>query len=98
MSTPTTPHMNELREHLMATLASLRDRENPMEPDRARAVAQVAGVLVDTARVEVDYIKATGQDRSGFLEEPAAAPALPGPNATPAAHNPFPVSVRNRAA
>jgi len=52
----------------MATLAGLRDRENPMEPDRARAVAQVASVLVDTARVEVDYIKATGQDSSGFLQ------------------------------
>lgn len=62
------PHISELREHLMATLAGLRDRENPMEPDRARAVAQVAGVLVDTARVEVDYIKATGQDTSGFLQ------------------------------
>lgn len=86
----TTPHINQLREHLLATLASLRDRENPMEPDRARAVAQVAGVLVDTAKVEVDYIKATGQDRAGFLEPPAATPALP------AAHNPFPVSARHR--
>lgn len=64
----TTPHINQLREHLMSTLASLRDRENPMEPDRARAVAQVAGVLVDTARVEVDYIKATGQDVSNFID------------------------------
>ena len=34
----TTPHINTLREHLMQTLASLRDRENPMEPDRARAI------------------------------------------------------------
>jgi hypothetical protein len=42
-----------------------------MEPDRARAVAQVASVLVDTAKVEVDYLKATGQERAGFLEEPA---------------------------
>ena len=64
----TSPHINTLREHLMSTLASLRDRENPMEPDRARAVAQVAGVLVDTARVEVDYIKATGQDVSNFID------------------------------
>lgn len=62
------PHISELREHLMATLAGLRNRENPMEPDRARAMAQVASVLVDTARVEVDYIKATGQDNSGFLQ------------------------------
>ena len=66
-----TPHINALREHLMATLADLRDRANPMEPDRARAVAQVAGVLIDTARVEVDYLKATGQDRSDFLEAPS---------------------------
>lgn len=62
------PHISELREYLTATLAGLRDRENPMEPDRVRAVAQAASVLVDTARVEVDYIKATGQDTSGFLQ------------------------------
>lgn len=66
-----TPHINQLREHLLATLADLRNRENPMEPDRARAVAQVASVLVDTAKVEVDYLRATGQERAGFLEEPA---------------------------
>jgi hypothetical protein len=66
----TAPHINQLREHLLATLADLRNRENPMEPDRARAVAQVASVLVDTAKVEVEYLKATGQDRAGFLEEP----------------------------
>lgn len=67
---PTAPHMNQLREHLLATLADLRNREKPMEPDRARAVAQVASVLVDTAKVEIDYLKVTNQDRSGFLEEP----------------------------
>lgn len=88
-----TPHINHLREHLMATLASLRDRENPMEPDRARALAQVASVLVDTAKVEVDYIRATGTDRSDFIE--SAPRALPPPNSTPQAHNPFPVSVRH---
>ena len=37
--------ITDLREHLMDTLASLRDRDNPMDVDRARAVAQVAGVL-----------------------------------------------------
>ncbi|MCS6499000.1 hypothetical protein NYD60_03125 [Burkholderia thailandensis] len=52
--------ITDMREHLMQTLAALRDRDNPMDVDRARAVAQVAGVLVDSAKVEVDYIKATG--------------------------------------
>ena len=61
-------HISALREHLMQTLESLRNRSNPMEPDRARAIATVAGVLVDTARVEVDYIRATGQDTSNFID------------------------------
>jgi hypothetical protein len=62
------PHINELRIELLATLRDLRDRTNPMEPDRARAVAQVASVLVDSARVEVEYIKITGQDTSNFID------------------------------
>lgn len=61
-------HISDLREQLMQTLESLRNRSNPMEPDRARAIATVAGVLVDTARVEVDYIRATGQDTSNFID------------------------------
>ena len=62
------PHINTLRTELLNTLADLRNREQPMEPDRARAIAQVASVLVDTARVEVDYLKATGQDNSDFID------------------------------
>ncbi len=61
-------HISELRTELLATLRDLRNRANPMEPDRARAVAQVAAVMVDTARVEVDYIKATGQETSNFID------------------------------
>ena len=87
----TNPHITDLRQHLMDTLASLRNRANPMEPDRARAIAQVAGVLVDTARVEVDYIKATGADRSDFLEAPAEDP--PAIAHKQGAHNPFPTTV-----
>jgi hypothetical protein len=92
-----TTSINELREHLMGTLASLRDRENPMEPDRARAVASVASVLVDTARVEVDYIKATGQEESSFLgSEKQDQPRLEQDG--PTAHNPFPRVVRHQLA
>jgi hypothetical protein len=64
-----TPHIQAVRQHLLDTLAELRRKDQPMEVDRARAVAQVAAVLVDTAKVEVDYIKATGQAQSTFLEE-----------------------------
>ena len=74
----TAPHINTLREHLLGTLADLRNRAHPMEPDRARAVAQVSAVLVDTARVEIDYLKVTGQDCSNFIDG-FKAPSLPPP-------------------
>jgi hypothetical protein len=85
----TTPHITEVRQSLLATLADLRNRESPMDVDRARAVAQVAGVLVDTARVEVEFLKATGGERSQFLESPQVVPAICN---TPTAHNPFPAN------
>lgn len=69
----TTPHIDKVRSMLLDTLADLRNRDQPMEVDRARAVAQVASVLVDTARVEVEYLKATGSDVSAFLAAPPDA-------------------------
>lgn len=91
----TSPHINELRQHLMDTLADLRNRTSPMEPDRARAVAQVASVLIDTAKVENEYLKMTGQDRSAFLEQPPGVPLIPVLSG-PSANNPFPTSVVHR--
>lgn len=41
-----------------------------MPVDRARAVAEVASVLVNTAKVEVEYIKATQRRRGAFFEAP----------------------------
>lgn len=88
-------HMDEVRAALMGTLNDLRDKTNPMEVDRARAIAQVATVLVDSARVENDYLKITNQDRSDFLEAVDAVPKIPQVDG-PAAHNPFPTVVRHR--
>lgn len=59
-------HIAELRAELMATLKDLRT--NKVNLDVAREVSRVASVLVDSARVEVDYLKATGQDTSNFLD------------------------------
>jgi hypothetical protein len=63
-------HIETVRKALIDTLADLRCKDNPMDIARARAVAEVATVLVDTARVENDYLKITGQDHSKFLELP----------------------------
>jgi hypothetical protein len=79
MSTPSPKDftITDMRTHLMETLAALRNREQPMEVDRARAIAQVAGVLVESARVEVQYIQAT----HSTVESPFIAPLNPSPDA-----------------
>lgn len=56
--------INDLRNHLFETLEALKDPEKPMELDRARAVADVARVIVESAKVEVDFLKVTGGTRS----------------------------------
>ena len=56
--------MDDLRNHLFETLEALKDEEKPMELERARAVAAVAKVLVESAKVEVDFLKVTGAIRS----------------------------------
>lgn len=91
------PHITQVRQSLLDTLADLRNRDNPMDVERARAVAQVASVLVDTAKAEIDYLKVTGADHSSFLDAPEILPqAARLPVKEPTAHNPFPVSARNR--
>ena len=67
--------MADLRAALMGTLDDLRNRETPMDVDRAKAVAQVASVLVETAKVEIDYLKVTGGNRSDFIEPEQELPA-----------------------
>ena len=59
--------MEILRQSLLDTLKDLRNRESPMDIERAKAVATVATVLVDTAKVENDYLRITGHDRSQFI-------------------------------
>ena len=92
----TSPHINQVRQSLLDTLADLRNREQPMDIERAKAVAQVASVLVDTAKVENEYLKITGQNRSNFIETPPDDVPRINAGAGPSAHNPFPTSVVHR--
>jgi hypothetical protein len=60
--------IDDLRNHLFAALEALRDDEKPMEIERAKAIADVARVIVDSAKVEVAFIEATGNEGSGFIK------------------------------
>lgn len=62
--------IEDLRNHLFATLEALQDPDNPMELERARAISDVAQTLINSAKVEVDFIKNTGASKgSGFIPD-----------------------------
>lgn len=60
--------IDDLRDHLFAALEGLADEEKPMDIARAQAIADVAKVIVESAKVEVSYLKVTGAiEGSGFI-------------------------------
>ena len=65
------PHISELRKELLATIREVRAGQ--MEPDRARAISAVAGELIDTARVEVEYMRLSGREHSQFIDQDPAS-------------------------
>jgi hypothetical protein len=74
-------NITDLRDVLFDTLAQLRDKANPMEIDRARAICEVSDRLIETAKVECKYIDLVGAaGPSEFLPQgadPKARPAEP---------------------
>lgn len=63
--------IEDLRNHLFATLEGLLDEETPMDIERAKAVADVAQVIVNSAKIEVDYLRVTGIEKgTGFISPP----------------------------
>lgn len=69
----------DLRNHLFEVIEGLKDKDHPMDIDRAEAIAGVAQVIINSAKVEVDYLKAVGGKGTDFIPSDSKAPALTGP-------------------
>lgn len=70
-------NITELREHLFETLRGLRNKEAPMEIERANAVSNIAKVIIDSAKVEVDFIRVTGEAGTDFIGESSSGAGRP---------------------
>lgn len=61
--------IEDLRNHMFATIEGLLDEKDPMDIDRARAIAEVGKVIVESAKAEVMYLKVTkSEDTSIFMQ------------------------------
>lgn len=74
--------IEDLRDHLFETIESLKDPEKPMELARAKMISDVAQTIINSAKVEVDAMRALGAQRlaTSFIpDEPRPRLPLPAP-------------------
>lgn len=72
--------IDDLRNHLFTTLEALQDEKKPMDLERAKAIALVAQTVINSAKVECDFLNIVGGKGSGFIPqetiEPSRVPRL----------------------
>lgn len=59
-------NINDLREGLFDTIALLK--EGKISVEQAKAVSELSQVVINSAKVEVDYIRANNGGETPFLE------------------------------
>ena len=71
--------IEDLRNHLFETLEMLKDGD--IDVERAKAVSGVAQTIINSAKVEIDYLRVTEQrSGTGFIpDESGRREALPEP-------------------
>lgn len=70
--------IEDLRNHLFETIEMLKDDDKPMDIARAKAVSDVAQTIINSAKVEIDWMEATGSGGSDFVSATPRLKALKG--------------------
>jgi hypothetical protein len=67
--------IDDLRNHLFAALEGLSDEENPMQIERAQAIATVAQTIINSATAETEFLKVTNREPSTcFIPQESSVP------------------------
>lgn len=66
-------HVSDLRRALMETIKGVKS--GAIKVEQAKAIAELSQVVVNSARVEVEFSKATGDKQSKFLGKKEELPA-----------------------
>jgi len=71
----TNDNISELRRRLFETIDGVR--AGTVNLDQARTISDLSQVIVNTAKVEVDYLRATGGGESTFIDTAVGIDNLP---------------------
>ena len=70
--------ITDLRNHLFETIEALKDPDKPMEVQRARAIYETAQTIIETGKLELQFIDLVGTDKnSQFFEQPKLVQPAP---------------------
>src|SRR2546430_207118 len=53
--------ITDLRNHLFETIEALKDPDNPMEVQRAKAIYETAQTIIESGKLEVQFIEVVGK-------------------------------------
>lgn len=67
-------NISDLREVLFETMNAVRN--GTLDVEKAKVISELGQVMVNTAKTEVDFVKATNQTKSDFIS-PEKMPDLP---------------------
>lgn len=67
--------LDDLRTALFDTLQGIKD--GSIDLDKARAINEVGKTLIESAKVEVDYLRVTGGGESSFIDTAVGSDNLP---------------------
>jgi hypothetical protein len=79
--TTDTKTIADLRAALFDALQGVK--AGTLDLDKARAINEIGKTLVDTAKVEVDYLRVTNGDKAPFIDGSPEAQPQPGTPALP---------------
>lgn len=75
--------IEDLRNHLFEVIEALKDQDNPMDLERAKTVSTVAQTIINSAKVEIDAMRALNAHAlaTDFIpvERRGPGPLLPAP-------------------
>lgn len=60
-------NIDDLRDHLFETIERLKDKDDPMDLERAKTIAEVSQTIINSAKVEVDLLKHVGGEAASPL-------------------------------
>jgi len=70
--------IEDLRDHLFAMLEAVQDSETQVDLERIKMGAEVAQVIINSAKAENDFLRAVGATRgSGFIPSSPRIPEHP---------------------